>query len=118
MFVLDNYKTVYTWMGSGANIWQQTAAATLTRALDDERGSDVLNLVLSGAHNFLAPISTASLVSRTHLPTHTDPMGSDAEEFWRLLGGMPMRLSTAAPQPYTPVIFRYHLRDVIYISSY
>jgi hypothetical protein len=29
-------------------MWQQTAAATLTRALDDERGSDVLNLVLSG----------------------------------------------------------------------
>ncbi|ELR14569.1 PH domain containing protein [Acanthamoeba castellanii str. Neff] len=82
VFVLDNNKTVYTWMGSGANIWQQTAAATLTRALDDERGSDVLNLVLS------------------------DPMGSDAKEFWRLLGGMPLRLSTAAPQPYTPAIFR------------
>jgi hypothetical protein len=33
-------------------------------------------------------------------------MGSDAEEFWRLLGGQPDVLSKAAPEPFVPAVFR------------
>jgi hypothetical protein len=79
----------------------------------------VLNLVLSGLH-ILWPISSLCWASRTHLltDTPTDPMGSDAKEFWRLLGGMPLRLSTAAPQPYTPAIFRYRLHYVFRLHIY